>query len=136
MPCFLVIISVLNICYIKNDIRKLTNVSTIGYNSKTACFACGISHDNWSERDNPLEEHLKKNSKCIHAFQRYDSTVSQTQRDSVYQTNPELISSAKHREYTEAALREASFQGANGTLKHRAKNLAESGFYLKGKMVF
>uniref|UniRef100_K1R9L2 Baculoviral IAP repeat-containing protein 3 n=1 Tax=Magallana gigas TaxID=29159 RepID=K1R9L2_MAGGI len=106
-----------------------------GYNSKTACFACGISHDNWSERDNPLEEHLKKNSKCIHAFQRYDSTVSQTQRDSVYQTNPELISSAKHREYTEAALQEASFQGANGTLKHRAKNLAESGFYLKGMKV-
>uniref|UniRef100_A0A8W8JAT3 Uncharacterized protein n=1 Tax=Magallana gigas TaxID=29159 RepID=A0A8W8JAT3_MAGGI len=103
-----------------------------GYNSKTACFACGVSHDNWSERDNPLEEHLKKNSKCIHALQRNDSTVSQTQRDSVYQTNPELISSAKHREYTEAALREASFQGANGTLKHRAKNLAESGFYLKG----
>lgn len=98
MPCFSVIISVLNGCCIKNDIRKLTNVSTIGYNSKTACFACGISHDNWSERDNPLEEHLKKNSKCIHAFQRYDSTVSQTQRDSVYQTNPELISSAKHRE--------------------------------------
>lgn len=136
MPCFSVIISVLNICCIKNDIRKLTNVSTIGYNSKTACFACGVSHDNWSERDNPLEEHLKKNSKCIHALQRNDSTVSQTQRDSVYQTNPELISSAKHREYTEAALREASFQGANGTLKHRAKNLAESGFYLKGKMVF
>lgn len=105
-----------------------------GYNSKTACYACGISHDNWSERDNPLKEHLKKNPKCIHALQSEQKTSLQAQSDSTYIRirDPEFLLYARYPDYTEALLREASFQVATGNLKQRATNLAESGFFYKG----
>lgn len=109
------------------------NVFTIGYNSKTACFACGVSHDNWSERDNPLKEHLKKNPKCIHALQSEQKANVQARSDSAYLRDPEIVSSARHSDYTETLLREASFQMATGNLKQRAPNLAKSGFFCKGE---
>lgn len=103
-----------------------------GYNSKTACFACGVSHDNWSERDSPLKEHLKKNPKCIHALQSEQKANVQARSDSAYLRDPEIVSSARHSDYTETLLREASFQMATGNLKQRAPNLAKSGFFCKG----
>lgn len=109
------------------------NIFTIGYNSKTACFACGVSHDNWSERDNPLKEHLKKNPKCIHALQSEQKANVQARSDSAYLRDPEIVSSARHSDYTETLLREASFQMTTGNLKQRAPNLAKSGFFCKGE---
>lgn len=108
------------------------NIFTVGYNSKTACFVCGVRHDNWSEKDNPLEEHLKKNPKCIHALHSEQKTNLQARSDFAYLRDPEIESSARHSDYTEVLLREASFQMATGNLKQRASNLAELGFFCKG----
>lgn len=44
------------------------NIFIIGYNFKIVCFVCGVSYDNWLERDSLLKEYLKKNLKCIYVL--------------------------------------------------------------------
>nr|XP_022293067.1 baculoviral IAP repeat-containing protein 2-like isoform X1 [Crassostrea virginica] len=105
-----------------------------GYNSKTCCYACGMKHENWSEKDDPLKEHLDKNPNCIHAVQTKSKFDNESSTDLENQFNPEIAKTAKYPEYAEPMLRRTTFQEANGPdyLKFRTKELLDSGFFYSG----
>ena len=93
-----------------------------------------MKHENWSEKDDPLKEHLDRNPNCIHAVQTKSKIDNESLTDLENQINPEIAKTAKYPEYAEPLLRRTTFQEANGPdyLKFRTRELLDSGFFYSG----
>ncbi|XP_048768495.1 baculoviral IAP repeat-containing protein 2-like isoform X4 [Ostrea edulis] len=103
-----------------------------GYNTKTSCFACGADHENWSESDDPVQEHFKDNPNCSHVLMMKHKSELRNRSQEPNYTPPKTVSTARYPEFSSLSIRTASFNEADGHLKLNASRIALCGLYYKG----
>ncbi|XP_060592564.1 baculoviral IAP repeat-containing protein 7-like [Ruditapes philippinarum] len=112
------------------------------------CFQCGIGLKDFSEDDNPLNEHVRHSSRCpflleylgqtqlssvLYQLQAQDPELNrQRQFEEIRRTSPESNYTARHPEYRNIEVRLKTFDKWPSNRMQTPRQLAEAGLYYTG----